>query len=321
MARKRIRIANRKDDLTLDEAFAEFMRKAKIRNLSTETMKTYCNTIKIFFEFMDGGMKTHDISVSDVDEYIFWLKEEKEIRDTTVVNYVRHLRAFLYYCMDCGYIKKFKILMPKSDKEIKETYTDDELKRLLKKPDLKKCTFTEYRIWVFENYLLATGNRISTALNLKIKDIDFGSGVITLRKTKNRHQQIIPLSHTLSDILSEYLVYRDGDEEAYVFCNDFGEQGARRTYQQAVYRYNIKRNVNKTSCHLFRHTFAKKWILNGGDIFRLQKILGHSSVDIVKEYVNMFSNDLQVGFSDFNPLDTLAKPSKTKIKMGGAGKC
>ena len=109
MVRQRIKIANRKDDLTLNEAFNEFMRKAKIRNLSSETMKTYSNVIKIFFEFMDEGTKTHDISASDVDEYILWLKEEKEIRDTTVVNYVRHLRAFLYYCMDCGYIKKFKI--------------------------------------------------------------------------------------------------------------------------------------------------------------------------------------------------------------------
>ena len=321
MARKRIRIANNDDIITLDKAFSDFMKKAKVRNLSNETMKTYHNVINIFFEFVDSETKVKDISESNIDEYVFWLKENKEIRDTTIINYVRHLRVFLYYCMDCGYMKRFKISTPKSDKEIKETYTDDELKRLLKKPDLKKCTFTEYRIWVFENYLLATGNRISTALNLKIKDIDFVSGVITLRKTKNRHQQIIPLSHTLADILTEYLVYREGNEEDYVFCNDFGERGAKRTYQQAVYRYNIKRNVNKTSCHLFRHTFAKKWILNGGDIFRLQKILGHSSMDIVKEYVNMFSCDLKVGFSDFNPLDTLENPSRTKIKMGGAGKC
>ena len=44
-------------------------------------------------------------------------------------------------------------------------------------------------------------------------------------------------------------------------------------------------------------------------------------MDIVKEYVNMFSCDLKVGFSDFNPLDTLENPSRTKIKMGGAGRC
>ena len=188
------------------------------------------------------------------------------------------------------------------------------LKRLLKKPNVKECTFTEYKTWVFENYLLGTGNRISTALNIRIKDIHFSDGVIILRKTKNRKQQIIPMSKTLEGVLMEYLLYRDGSEEDYLFCNEYGEQGDRRSYQQAVYRYNIKRNVNKTSCHLFRHTFAKNWILNGGDIFRLQKLLGHSSMDIVKNYVNMFSDDLQIGFDEFNPLDNLCS-SGTKIRM------
>jgi integrase/recombinase XerD len=64
------------------------------------------------------------------------------------------------------------------------------------------------------------------------------------------------------------------------------------------------------------HTFAKLWILNGGDIFRLQKILGHSSLDIVKEYVNMFSTDLQINFDEFNPLENIkVNQKKTSIKM------
>ena len=95
---------------------------------------------------------------------------------------------------------------------------------------------------------LGTGNRISTALDLHIDDINFHSGPITLRKTKNRKQQIIPLSHTLADILQEYLQIRGGEPEDYLFCNEYGGKALDRTYQQLVRRYNIKRNVNKTSC-------------------------------------------------------------------------
>ena len=72
--------------------------------------------------------------------------------------------------------------------------------------------------------------------------------------------------------------------------------------------------MNKTSCHLFRHTFAKKWVLSGGDIFRLQKILGHSDITVTREYVNMFSPDLQRDFERFNPLDQIGM-NTVRIKM------
>lgn len=170
---------------------------------------------------------------------------------------MRTIRAFLYFCMDSHYLSYFKIHIPKFEKEIKTTYTDDELRRLLKKPDMKTTSFTEYRIWVFENYLLATGNRISSALNIKISDLNFEDSLIIIRRTKNRKQQIIPMSHSLSEILNEYLEVRGGSPEDYVFCNNYGEQGDIRAYQEQVYKYNIQRNVSKTSCHLFRHTFAK----------------------------------------------------------------
>ena len=74
--------------------------------------------------------------------------------------------------MEEGYLQRFKIKLPKADKRIKETYTDTELKKLLKKPNVKTCEFNEYKTWVFSNYLLATGNRISTVLSLQIKDLD-----------------------------------------------------------------------------------------------------------------------------------------------------
>jgi integrase/recombinase XerD len=70
--------------------------------------------------------------------------------------------------MEMNLVGHFKIQMLKVDKMIKETYTDIELKLLLKKPDIKVCDFTEYKTWVFSNYLLATGNRISSALNIQI---------------------------------------------------------------------------------------------------------------------------------------------------------
>ena len=111
------------------------------------------------------------LSVSTKTGYAL-LNKERGCHDITVQSYMRGVRCFCYYLMEEGYLQRFKIKLPKADKRIKETYTDTELKKLLKKPNVKTCEFNEYKTWVFSNYLLATGNRISTVLSLQIKDLD-----------------------------------------------------------------------------------------------------------------------------------------------------
>lgn len=244
-------------------------------------------------------------------DYMAYLKT-KPITSVSVNTCLRGIRAILYFAMDEGFIPQFKVSLAKQEKKIKETYNDTELSCLLKKPNTKACSFAEFRNWVTINYLLGTGNRLSSITNLKIGDIDFDNSVIYIRKTKNRQQQVIPLSRTLENVLVEYLEYRKGNPDDYLFCDNYGNAMLNRSMQQAIYGYNKSRGVGKTSIHIFRHTFAKKWILNGGDIFRLQKILGHSSLDVVKEYVNMFNADLQNQFDTFNPLDRLVSETPNK---------
>lgn len=306
---------SKKTNLTIEDAFSLFIRKCKVKNLTDSSIKSYEQKITPFYEYVSKESQISIINQDLVDDYILWLRENRDANDITINSYLRSLKAFLYYCMDCNYITTFKIKLTKAEKKIKETYTDEELLRLLEKPNLDACSFSTYKTWVFENYLLATGNRISSALNVRISDIDFSSGTITLRKTKNRSQQIIPLSHALGIILQEYMEIRGGEDDDYMFCNDYGQKASTRTYQQLVQRYNIKRNVNKSSCHLFRHTFAKKAVLNGIDIFRLQKLLGHSDLSVTKEYVEMFGQDLQLDYDKFNPLDNLKGQQKNKIKL------
>lgn len=306
---------SKKSDLLIQEAFDLFIRKCKIKNLTDLSISSYEKKMVHFYEFIDKSEPITAVTKDTVDDYILWLRENTEANDITLNSYLRSVRAFLYFCMEENIILTFKIQLIKAEKKIKETYTDGELVRLLEKPDVDNYSFSCYKTWVFENYLLGTGNRISTALDLHIGDINFQGGVIILRKTKNRKQQIIPLSATLAEILQGYLQIRGGEADDYVFCNEYGEQAACRTYQQLVRRYNRKRGVKKTSCHTFRRTFAKNWILNSGDMFRLQKILGHSDLTVTKEYVNMFGQDLQMDFEKFNPLDNLKSRNKGTIRM------
>lgn len=305
-----------REDITVQQCFARYLTRCQVRNLSPKTLATYQVHFSIFQRYLaDQDYPAGSLGAAAVDGFILYLKE-RGCNDITVQSYLRDIRAFLYFCMENGWLPAFKIKLPKADKKIKETYSDDELRRLLKKPNLKRCDFTEYKTWVFINYLLATGNRISSALNLKIGDMDFDNNLFQMNKSKNRQAQILPLSTTLAAILREYLGYRGGEAGDYLFCNAYGQQADLRTYQEMLARYNKSRGVAKTSAHLFRHTFAKKWILNGGDIFRLQKLLRHSDLAVVKEYVNMFSKDLSQDFDQFNPLDNLGFPQgKSKIAL------
>lgn len=299
------------EDKEVKEIFEEFIQYSQAKNLAKRTIGYYENNFERFNEFLQN----HSINyISEIDPKTiqkFTLRLRSKIENPKSINTIlRAVRAFLYYAMKLDYLDDFKIELLKTKDEIKETYTSKELELLLEKPDLDECNFAEYRNWVMVNFFLGTGARLRSVRNVKIKDLDFENGYVQLKTTKNRRQQIIPLSIGLSDILQEYLTYRSGKPEDWLFPTIHGGKLTSDGAGSAIRRYNLRRGVDKTSIHLFRHTFAKHWILSGGDIFRLQKILGHSSLDVVKEYANMFDEDLKKGFDDHNLLNQFIDNSK-----------
>ena len=126
--------------------------------------------------------------------------------------------------MNNNYIDEFKINLIKENDKIPKLYTDDEVMRLLKKPNMKQCNFAEYRTWVIINFLVATGVRSRTLRNIKIKDLDLDNDLIYLNVTKNRKPLVIPMAKTLKKVLIEYLKIRGKENEDYLFCNLEGNQ-------------------------------------------------------------------------------------------------
>ena len=154
---------------------------------------------------------------------------------------------------------------------------------------------------------MATGNRASTVINIKISDVDFDEMTIRLVKVKNRRQQLIPLSPALKEILMDYLKTWEHTPDDYLFPSYEGNQLNLRSFQGSIRRYNISRGVTKTSVHLFRHTFAKNFILAGGGMVQLQTLLGHSTMDMTRHYVNIYGIDLKRNFELLNPLDNIKR--------------
>jgi integrase/recombinase XerD len=82
-----------------------------------------------------------------------------------------------------------------------------------------------------------------------------------------------------------------------------------------IAKFNASRGVKKSSVHLFRHTFGSRYIENGGNPLKLQRILGHSSMRMVNHYVHLDTNSLKDDIDRYNPLEKFSKTKKTKIKL------
>lgn len=301
--------------LKIKEGYDEFKRYCEVRNYSKYTIKHYDNTIHAFELFCSLENDIATLNQTLIEEYTAYLLK-KGLAGKTVSTYISSLRTIFYFFMQKEYVEPFKIIKPKYDKPIKEVYTDSELRLLLKKPKLKNCTFTEYRNWVLVNFFIATGQRKNTVINLKIDDLSLEDGLITLRVVKNRKPTVLPLSSSIIIILKEYLTFRKGDENSFLFCNDTGGRMSDSCLGCAIKSYNNSRGVDRTSIHAFRHTFAKKYLLGGGNVFMLQKLMMHSDLSTTEQYLNLYVKDLQKDYEIYNPLEQLLNKN-SRIKMKG----
>ncbi|WP_353892690.1 tyrosine-type recombinase/integrase [Proteinivorax hydrogeniformans] len=299
--------------ISLEEGYDKFRKHNKVKNLSQSTVSFYDICFRLFNRYYDNDIDKIDREV--IDDYILHLRADDSVNDISIQSYIRGLRAFLYYMVDNGHIDRFTINIPKAEESIKDTYTDTELNILLKKPRLKDTTFAGYRNWVIINFLLATGCRASTLCNVKVRDLDFDGGFIKFTTTKNKQATVIPLSIELNKVLTEYLKFYKPETDDYLFPTVYGTKMSIYTLTSAVKKYNIKRGLSKTSIHAYRHTFAKTWVVNGGDIFRLQKILGHKSLEMVRRYVNLYGQDLKKDYDKYNPLAQFSKSRGKHLKL------
>lgn len=309
MTKIKMTIAN---DLTFMEGCEEYFLDCKARNLRKDTVRHYKDSSKQIMKYIGEDILIKDIDKEVIDDFIIQMQENPKLNDMSLYTYARDFKTLMYFFMRKEYIPTFKIKIPKADKQPVETYSDRELQVLLKKPNLRQCTFTEYKVWVMTNFLLSTGVRQRSLINIKIKDLDIGNSVVYINVTKNRKPLIIPLNKDIKRILQEYLKYRKGEAEDYLFCNVFGKQLVRSTVYHSFYEYNKSRGIEKTGMHRYRHTFAKKWVLAGGNVVTLQKILGHSSLDITQNYLNLLVSDIQKEIEEFNILQEFKRES---IKM------
>jgi len=298
---------------TAAETYERFLLTKRANGVKTKTIETYSQHFHAISKHLDISQEVAEMTAADLKEMVISM-QESGLSPNSIKSYTITLKAFLSWCNTEG-ITTLNMAKYKGEETIKETYSDEELTALLQKPNIKKCSFAEYRSWAIVNLLVNCGCRAATIRNIQNRDVDLPSHIIHARHTKNRKALVIPLCSQMVNILREYMKIRGGEPEEYLFCSEYGAQLTENALRCSIADYNRRRGVDKTSIHLFRHTFARKYLVDcGGNAFTLQKLLGHSTLDMTKHYCAIFDADIAKNFDNFSPLAQL-KSSSQRITM------
>ena len=106
---------------------------------------------------------------------------------------------------------------------------------------------------------------------------------------KGQKQRVVPFGASTSRLLQRYLDYFRPESVAddFLFLQDDGMSMTYSTLKMVFARLSVKAKIPRLHIHLLRHTFATRYLLDGGDAFMLQRILGHSTLEMTRRYVDM----------------------------------
>lgn len=295
----------------LAEVFEDFVISKTAQGVSEVTIATYHQHLRSISNFLDIQKPMDTLTRRDLEAMVVSMRASG-LAHNSISSYCRVLRTFLNWCSRNGMTAP-ELPNIKDKETIKEAYTDEELMALLKRPE-KNCSFCDYRNWVIVNFLMNCGCRSSSVRNIQNQDVNLDARQVILRHNKNGKIQSVPLCSQMVSILRDYMPIRGGKPDDYLFCDQYGGMLSMNGMRLAMARHNKSRGVEKTSAHLYRHTFARKYLVDcGGDAFMLQRLLGHSTLKMTKHYCAIYDADIAKDFDRFSPLAQMNQP-KEKIR-------
>jgi site-specific recombinase XerD len=298
---------------------------------SPKTIEWYSSNLKRFSHYLGEstpGISVEEIGVAEARGFIYHLQREvrrweerTDVRDDkplsahSVQVYARTIKAFWSWLVAEGVIETnvmLRLKLPKVPRKVMPTFSREELGRMLSLPD--RNTAPGFRDYVIVLVLLDTGIRLSELVTLEVGRIDFGQSCF-LVEGEGGKERLVPFGTEVRRALRRYVgSYRPEPvhwETREVFLTVRGLPLKARGVQSMVTRLGERAGIVGTRCspHTFRHTFARQYLMCGGDVFSLQRILGHTSLEVVKLYVNLEAGDIAQQHRKFSPVDRLRQSS------------
>ncbi len=287
---------------SIREAFADFLDDKEYQGVRPWTIDFYRRNFEHFLK--DTGVEV----IGDVSESVIrsWLLAHRHVSEATLATYDRSLRVTFNWFEKRGYVAVSPMAnLPKrkTPRTVVDTFSRSELQEIMK---IARGGRNPRRDVALVTLLLDTGVRIGEATTLKLDDVNWKES--SLQVSGKTGPRVVPFGRRTKATLKAYI---DRERKAatphirQVFLTRSGctltPHGGTQQVSAIVRQAGIK--VRKKGPHTFRHTFAVEFIRAGGDAFSLQRLLGHSTLDMTRRYVHLADSDLREAHRKFAPAD------------------
>jgi integrase/recombinase XerD len=319
--------------LFLSRAITGFLHYKAAEGLSPNTIHSYQHDLELWMEY------TTDIPLAEIDaaslkRYFVWLRTEYKPRritanpaalsPKTIHNFYISLSAFFTWAgKELELPNPLKAIpAPKYEEAPVEPFSKEDVEALLKACEfsrevrtLDRRTFIMRRASAKRDQalimtLLDTGLRASELSAVKVGDVDLKSGRVLVKHgraggAKEGKGRIVYLGKAARRVLWRYLAEREDGEEADapLFLVMYDRPMNKNALRLVMSRLGKKAGIKKCYPHRFRHTFAITYLRAGGDLFTLQALLGHSTLDMVQHYARLAEIDVEQAHKRASPAD------------------
>lgn len=291
---------------------------------SHQTVIWYSRVVRYFGDYLKERQLADtldNLSVDLVRDFVLHLQTrrkwpdrqchlaEQNLRAISVQTYVRALRGFFNWIYREGYTREnilANLRPPKAPRTLAEVLRDEEVGRILACVDPETSWGSRDSAMLI--VMLDTGLRLSEVANLAMANAHLDEGYLKVMG-KGAKERMVPIGGVAQKALLRY-VYKFRPEplnasEDTLFLTPEGRAMSANGVQMVIRRLALKSGVKRLHPHLCRHTFATNYLMNGGDVFTLQQILGHTTLEMVRRYVNLASAHVRVQHRKFSPMDRM----------------
>lgn len=236
---------------------------------------------------------------------------------TTYNLYLIYVKAFIDWCIEEEGVYTANPLVKFKQKKEEARIVDipmETVKKLLKLPD--QNTYTGLRDYALFLLFLDTGIRPKEALTLLPRDVNLKGLEVTVRaeNAKTRISRTLPISRVTAEAIGRLMEGRPqkwGDL-CPVFANWEGTPMRPNSWGMKMNKKYSKQLKTKIRPYDLRHVFALNFLRNEGNIFALQRIMGHANLDMTKRYLALTKDDLKDNHVKASPVNTLL-PQRTRV--------